>query len=117
MEGGATAKMENELNGNAGLRRRSFWSRHRWLKWTAFALLAVFVVLATAVTIALHRAEPVLHAYIIQALEEHFHSRVELDEFHVSVASGLWAEGKGLRIWPPAEIHGVTVPAQAPDRP
>jgi hypothetical protein len=117
MEDGAPAKMENELNENVGLRRQPFWSRHRWLKWTAFAVLAVFVVLATVVTIALHRAEPVLHAYIIQALEEHFHSRVELDEFHVSVASGLWAEGKGLRIWPPAEIHGVTVPAPAPDQP
>ena len=38
-------------------------------------------------------------------LEEHFHARVELDSFHVSLVDGLWAEGKGLRIWPPARLR------------
>jgi len=31
-------------------------------------------------------------------LADRFHARVELDSFHVSLANGLWAEGKGLRI-------------------
>lgn len=109
--------MGNEPNGDIGLARRSFWQRHRWLKWTLSLALAAFIVLAVVVTVAMHRAEPVLRAYIVQALEEHFHSRVELDSFHVSVASGLRAEGRGLRIWPPAEVHGITVPAPNPDQP
>jgi hypothetical protein len=91
----------------------SFWHRHRGLKWILGLLLALFVVLGVVVTVTLHRAEPMLRARIVAELERHFHARVELDSFHVSVASGLWAEGKGLRIWPPAEVHGVTVPAAA----
>lgn len=109
--------MENEQNGDIGLARKSFWRRHPWLKWTLSLALGAFIIVAVAVTVALHRAEPVLRAYIVQALEEHFHSRVELDSFHVSVARGLWAEGRGLRIWPPAEVHGVSVPAPTPDLP
>lgn len=97
--------------------RSSFWRRHRWLKWTLSIVLAVFVTLTIAVTIIMHRAEPILRAYIVQALEGHFHSRVELDAFHVSVASGLRAEGQGLRIWPPADVHGVDVPESLSDEP
>ena len=109
--------MNVERSEDTGLPRQSFWRRHRWLKWTLSVVLVVFVALAIAVTLAMRRAEPLMRAYIVQALEDHFHSRVELDSFHVSVASGLWAEGRGLRIWPPAQIHGVTVPAPNPDEP
>jgi hypothetical protein len=63
-----------------------------------------------AISVALRRAEPMLRAEIVEKLEEHFHARVELDSFHVSLMNGLWAEGKGLRIWPPAQVAGVTVP-------
>ena len=80
-------------------------------------VLVVFIALVIVVTVVMHRAEPILRAYIVQALKEQFHSRVELDGFHVSVASGLWAEGHGLRIWPPAQVHGVDVPAPTPDEP
>lgn len=97
--------------------QQPFWRRHRVLKWTLFGLLTVLVVLAVAVSVVLHRAEPMLRAHIVAALEEHFHARVELDSFHVSLASGLWAEGKGLRIWPPAEVQGVAVPPGSPGRP
>ena len=31
---------------------------------------------------------------------------MELDSFHVSLVNGLVAEGKGLRIWPPAQVVG-----------
>ena len=27
---------------------------------------------------------------------------------------GVWAEGKGLRIWPPADVIGVAVPGTVP---
>ena len=117
MEDGIPVAANSEHNGDMTSVRPSFWRRHRWLKWTLSILLAVFVVLVIAVSIVMHRAEPIMRAYIVQALEDHFHSRVELDSFHVSVASGLWAEGRGLRIWPPAQIHGVDVPALNPDVP
>ncbi len=57
-----------------------------------------------------HRAEPLLRARIVEGLEDHFHARVELDSFHMTLRGGLWAEGKGLRIWPPAQVAGVGVP-------
>ena len=80
-------------------RRRCCW--RRWRRWPALVL-----VLA-------HRAEPMLRARIVAGLEEHFHARVELDSFHLSLRGGLWAEGKGLRIWPPAQVAGVAVPGSA----
>ncbi len=117
MADGIRETVKDEQNKDMRAARPSFWRRHRWLKWTLSIVLAVLVALAITVTVIMHRAEPLLRAYIVQALEDHFHSRVELDGFHVSVASGLWAEGRGLRIWPPAEVHGVSVPAPIPDAP
>jgi hypothetical protein len=109
--------MSGEPSEDPELKRPSFWGRHRWLKWTLSLAAVILVALGIAITVAMHRAEPVLRAYIVQTLEDHFHSRVELDSFRVSVASGLWAEGRGLRIWPPAEIHGMTVSATNPEAP
>jgi hypothetical protein len=65
-------------------------------------------VLGIVITMAIRRAEPMLRAAIIEELEEHFHARVELDSFHVSLRNGVWAEGKGLRIWPPPNMTGAT---------
>jgi hypothetical protein len=98
-------------------KQSSFWRRHRGLKWTMIVLLVVLVTLAAGISVVLHRAEPMLRAYIVSQLQQHFHARVELDSFHMSLASGLRAEGKGLRIWPPAEVHGVIVPPAAPEKP
>lgn len=119
--------MEAGLQAN----RRSFWRRHRWLAWVGGGLLVSLAGLATIGAVLAHRAEPFLRARIVQGLEQRFHSRVELDSFHVSLRSGLdghwgvWAEGKGLRIWPPAQaqVAGVAVPgsgrfaAAGPDAP
>jgi hypothetical protein len=97
--------------------RTSFWRMHGWLKWAVGGLLAAAALLAGIVTVAAHRAEPFLRARIVEGLRERFHARVELDSFHVSLDNGLdgrwgvWAEGKGLRIWPPAQVAGVSVPA------
>jgi hypothetical protein len=87
-----------------------FWRRHRALKWALGMLLLALIALGVAVSIALHQAEPILRAAIVSSLEEHFHARVELDSFHVSLVNGLRAEGKGLRIWPPAQVEGVGIP-------
>jgi hypothetical protein len=73
-------------------------------------LLLALIALGLGVSVALHQAEPILRAAIVNRLEEHFHARVELDSFHVSLVNGLRAEGKGLRIWPPAQVVGVKVP-------
>jgi hypothetical protein len=84
----------------------------------------VLILLGVAISVAMHQAEPLLRAAIVEKLEERFHAHVELDSFHVSLVNGLWAEGKGLRIWPPvhhpededlssgtpAQVVGVTVP-------
>lgn len=78
--------------------------------WTASGLLLGLAVVAVVLTVLARRAEPYLRARIVAELEEHFHARVELDSFNISLRNGLWAEGKGLRVWPPAQVEGVTVP-------
>jgi hypothetical protein len=102
--------MEAEREAGVTEDQHSFWRRHGWVKWVAVGLLAALAVAAVVVGVAMKRAEPYLRARIVEGLENRFHARVELDSFHVSLVKGLWAEGKGLRIWPPAQVEGVTVP-------
>lgn len=109
---GSSCENEEWKQGSAGM-SASFRRRHRVLKWVGCGVLAVIVALAVAASIVIRRAEPFVRARIVAALEEHFHARVELDSFHLSLGSGLWAEGKGLRIWPPAQVAGVLVPGPA----
>jgi hypothetical protein len=73
--------------------------------WIAGGLLAAVAVAAGIVAVLLHRAEPFVRARIVDELQSRFHARVELDSFHMSLVNGLWAEGKGLRIWPPAQAE------------
>ena len=87
---------------------------HRLLKWIGGSVLATLAVVAGVVLVLAHRAEPMLRARIVQELSDHFHARVELDSFHVELRDGVWAEGKGLRIWPPADVIGVAVPGTVP---
>ncbi len=94
----------------------SFWRRHRWLPWLAGGLLAGLALSAVVVNIVAHRAEPFVRERVVQALAGRFHARVELDVLHLSLGNslhgewGIWAEGRGLRIWPPAQVEGVDVP-------
>lgn len=90
---------------------KSFWRRHGWVKWVAGGLLLALAAAAVVVDLGLRHAEPFIRARIVEGLKARFHARVELDSFHVSLVNGLWAEGKGLRIWPPAQVEGVGVPA------
>lgn len=100
--------------------QRSSGREFRWLWWTVGVLLFVLAVLTLAGVIVARRTEPYLRARIVDGLASHFHARVELDTFHVSLGNGLrgewgiWARGRGLRIWPPAEVAGVEVPNPAP---
>ncbi len=92
--------------------RKGFWRRHRWLLWAGGAAVAVLIGLIIAGTIAARHVEPYLRARIVDGLQQRFHTRVELDSFHVQVREGeqamfgLWATGKGLRIWPPHKMGG-----------
>jgi hypothetical protein len=88
----------------------SFWRRHPWLGWIASGLLVFLVAAAVIVGVTLHRAEPYMRARIVEELQDHFHARVELDSFHMSLLHGLRAEGKGLRIWPPAKMQQTREP-------
>ncbi len=98
--------------------RTSFLRRHRWLQWAALSVVLVLITLAGIAAFLLHRAEPFVRASIVEAIQQHFHARVELDSFHMSLKDGLKAEGGGLRIWPPAQVAGVNVPARIePDLP
>jgi AsmA-like C-terminal region len=96
--------------------RRSFWSGRRWLLWAVGGVLAAAAVLTVVAVMVAQRAEPYLRARLVAGLSAHFHARVELDHFHVSMGNslhgewGLWAQGRGLRIWPPAQVAGVGVP-------
>ncbi len=94
-------------------RRAGFWRGHRWLIWFGAAALVGLAASIGFVLAVARRAEPLLRARIVLGLENHFHARVELDSFHITLRDGLWAEGKGLRIWPPAEVAGVELPGPA----
>jgi hypothetical protein len=96
--------------------RESFWQRRRWAKWIAGGLLLALAAAAGVVEYGLRQAEPFLRARIVEDIENHFHARVELDSFHVSLVKGLWAEGKGLRIWPQASAESGAVVAGAAEQ-
>lgn len=92
----------------------------RWPWWLGGGILAFVAVIAIGLDIVAHRAEPFVRDQVIHALSARFHARVELDSFHLSLGNtlrgewGIWGEGKGLRIWPPAEVEGVHVPQPNP---
>jgi hypothetical protein len=109
----APATIEANLEADLVADRASFLHRNGWLKWVAGGLLLAAAVAAGIVSFLLRRAEPFMKARIVAGLEDHFHARVELDTFHLSLRNGIWAQGKGLRIWPPAEVRGITVPGGA----
>jgi len=77
-----------------------------WKRWTALGLLTALVVAGCAAWLAARRMEPWLRARIVDELGQRFQARVELDGFHIWLAKGVWAEGNGLRIWPPAGTNG-----------
>lgn len=93
-------------------KKSSFWRRHRWLTRLAVACVVVLAVVTVALALIARRFQPLVRAALVQGLQERFHTRVELDDFRVSLGNGLtgewgiWARGKGLRIWPPHREGG-----------
>ncbi|MGA9584836.1 MAG: hypothetical protein WBQ95_05875 [Terracidiphilus sp.] len=92
----------------------------RWPFWAGGVVLALLTAIGVFVVVAAHRAEPFVRQQVVQALSDRFHARVELDSFHFSLGNtlrgewGVWGEGRGLRIWPPAEVEGLHVPEPNP---
>lgn len=86
--------------------------KRRWLWWSAGIAVLVLATISATLAILAHHIEPFLRAVLVQGLEDRFHTRVELDDFHVRLGDGLkgewgaWATGKGLRIWPPKRTGG-----------
>jgi len=89
-----------------------FWRRHRWIGWVAGGAFLFLAVTAIVLAIVARRFEPFVRVRIVEGLEEHFHTHVELAAFHIKVQHGqqaewgLWATGRGLRIWPPHRQGG-----------
>ena len=106
-----------EQRGNESLLRPR---ARRWPYWVGGGVLAFLLTVVVVVDIIARRAEPFVRQQVIQALSERFHAHVELDSFHLRVGNtlrgewGVWGEGKGLRVWPPAEVKGVQVPMPKP---
>ncbi|MGD1215632.1 MAG: AsmA-like C-terminal region-containing protein [Terriglobales bacterium] len=69
--------------------------RWRWIGGIALLLIVAITVLG----IVVYRAEPTLRATVIETLSTRFKSKVELDEFHVSLFKGLQVSGNELRIF------------------
>jgi len=70
------------------------------LLWIAGIFLLLLVCGFIAVEVALHRAEPILRARVIETLSTRFDSRVELEHFHVYFLHGFEVTGSGLRLHP-----------------
>src|SRR5580704_15389049 len=86
--------MDGTLNDPKNVKRRGVWG------WISISLLIAVIVLAVIGEIAVHRAMPILKGRVIETLSTRFNSRVEMDDFTVSVVKGLENSGSGLRIFP-----------------
>ncbi|MEO6965348.1 MAG: AsmA-like C-terminal region-containing protein [Acidobacteriaceae bacterium] len=59
---------------------------------------ALIIAGLIAAQYAIHHAEPMLRAKVIESLSQRFNSQVQLGEFHVAVLKGLEVEGKDLSL-------------------
>jgi hypothetical protein len=77
-------------------------------------ILMILVVLASGgavfVSYSISHALPIIRARVIETLSARFKSRIELPDFHVSLAHGLGVEGTGLKIF--SESGSSTEPEQ-----
>jgi hypothetical protein len=79
-------------------KRRGFWG------WFFVSVLIAVAVLAVVGEVMMHRAMPILKGRVIDTLSSRFDSRVEMDNFQVSVLKGLEVSGDGLRIFAPEDV-------------
>ena len=68
----------------------------RWIAGLALGSAAVVLLVGW---ITVNRAEPILRERVTETLSARFHSRVELDGFHVSLLRVLQISGTGLRVF------------------
>ncbi len=74
--------------------RRGVWG------WLVLSSLIAVAALGVVGEVIVHRAMPILKGRVIETLSTRFNSRVEMDDFTVSVVKGLEVSGGGLRIFP-----------------
>ncbi|MDE1177641.1 MAG: hypothetical protein PW789_13705 [Edaphobacter sp.] len=87
-----------ENNQESAKKRHSIW----W--WISISLLIAVIVVATIAQIMFYRSGPILKGRVIETLSTRFDSRVELDNFEVSVVKGFEVSGDGLKIYPPDDV-------------
>ena len=110
--GGETLNLPSTPRDSQPGTRPSFLRRSRWIWWVSGAILMVLGAVGIFLSVVAHRFEPYIRQRIVEGLQQRFHTRVELADFHVSVHEGLkgewgmWATGRGLRIWPPHREGG-----------
>src|SRR5271154_2948505 len=73
--------------------------RRSRLRWIAALVLLLLVSFALTMEFVISHAEPILRARVVETLTAHFHSKVELEGFHVWLADGLEVSGSGLKIY------------------
>jgi hypothetical protein len=97
---------------NERLERGDISKRRRIWIWIVASFLIAVVALGVIGEVMVHRAAPILKGRVIETLSTRFNSRVELDEFNVSLVKGLEVSGNGLRIFPQDEVvaAGATEP-------
>jgi len=71
---------------------------HRW-RWVIGLILVSAAVILVLGWVLISHAEPILRERVTETLSTRFHSRVELDGFHVSLLRGLQVSGNGLRLF------------------
>jgi hypothetical protein len=105
--------------------------RRRWWQRAWFKVLVVLVVVGLAAGViavewAIHHAEPIIRARVVETLSARFHAPVQLDHLGISLVkgvalsgTGVAVEGDGLRIGYPAEaddpVSGHGAPMVAVD--
>jgi uncharacterized protein involved in outer membrane biogenesis len=72
------------------------------------ALLVLVGAGAIFVSYFVSHAMPILRARVVETLSARFKSRIELPDFHVSLANGLAVEGQNLKIFSETESHSGT---------
>jgi hypothetical protein len=81
-------------------------------KWIGISLLLAVIAVLAVGEYLLHHAGPILKGRVIETLSTRFNSRVELDDFDVSLLKGFEVSGGGLRIFAPDDVvaAGATQP-------
>jgi hypothetical protein len=68
-------------------------------------LLVALTLALVILIVAVYRADSILRARIIETLSSRFQAPVELTEFHVSIAHGFQASGRGLKIFGKNDVN------------